>query len=70
MRYRLPDSSLRMRASQGSSSSRRKTLLVKDHATGIYLQKVLSPDEAQDMFSIKVDTAKTMHRSRYGGTPE
>lgn len=39
-----------------------RTLLVKDHATGIYLQNVLSPDEAQGMFSVSVGTAKQVER--------
>jgi N-(5-amino-5-carboxypentanoyl)-L-cysteinyl-D-valine synthase len=39
-----------------------RTLLVKNHATGIYLQKVLSPDEAQGIFSVNVGTAKPVER--------
>jgi N-(5-amino-5-carboxypentanoyl)-L-cysteinyl-D-valine synthase len=39
-----------------------RTLLVKDHASGTYLQKVLSSDEAQSMFSIKVGTVQQVER--------
>lgn len=39
-----------------------RTLLVKDHATGMYFQKILSPGEAQGMFSVKVRTVKSIEQ--------
>ncbi|PIG84354.1 N-(5-amino-5-carboxypentanoyl)-L-cysteinyl-D-valine synthase [Aspergillus arachidicola] len=39
-----------------------RTLLVKDDTTGSYIQKILSPDGAQRMFSVKVDIIKAMEQ--------
>ncbi|KAJ5571757.1 AMP-dependent synthetase/ligase [Penicillium sp. DV-2018c] len=39
-----------------------RTLLVKDHATGTYFQKVLSPHESQSMFSINVGTVQQVEQ--------
>ncbi|GAB1196184.1 hypothetical protein APSETT444_005451 [Aspergillus pseudonomiae] len=39
-----------------------RTLLVKDDKTGTYLQRILSPDSAQRMFSIKVSIIKAMEQ--------
>ncbi|CAG7977081.1 unnamed protein product [Penicillium nalgiovense] len=65
--FELPgsvDASVLEQALRGTLSRHEalRTLLVKDHATGIYLQKVLSPDEAQGMFSVNVGTAKQVER--------
>ncbi|KAE8375538.1 hypothetical protein BDV26DRAFT_294926 [Aspergillus bertholletiae] len=63
--YRLPgsvDASDLEQALRGILSRHEalRTLLVKDYTTGTYLQKILSPDGAQSMFSIKVGMVDSM----------
>ncbi|KAK4148692.1 condensation domain-containing protein [Chaetomidium leptoderma] len=45
-----------------------RTLLVKDQATGTYLQRILSPDEAQAMFTVAGGTAESMEELDQGIT--
>lgn len=39
-----------------------RTLLTKDQITGTYFQKILSPDQAQGMFSVKICTVQRVER--------